>query len=182
LSDDPSFAAFSVAAAHLLALSAVRRNPLTAEHSAQLTEVSMRRETPRDAQVARVIVQLMKASYARDAEEFPRQLIMRFPDAPEFVQGSFLQGALHSEGFLAAWVDAHAEMREPSLRYLKAVAGKLPITILAKFPAEDWRNELKAALAETVEAKTKVRRMVLAGILCFLVLLVAVGYGIMRQM
>jgi hypothetical protein len=125
----------------------------------------------------------MKVAFARDIENFPRELLRRFPESPEIVQQIFYQGALHSEGFLEAWVKVHEEMGEASVRYVKNLAGKnLPITILANFPAADWRNEAKAMLIEKVEGKLRVRRVIGWVVVCVLGLLMVIGCGIVCKM
>jgi hypothetical protein len=160
-SEEESMASVSVAAVHLFVLSAARRNPIRAKNYCKLIELSQRPGGPRGEHVARGIVHFMKTAYPKDMGNFPRELLLRFPEAPSFVRKFFSQGAMHSEEFLLSWVKIHPEMREASMNYLRILAKTLPLTVLAHFPAADWRTEAKAAISEQVHKKVKSRKTVM---------------------
>jgi hypothetical protein len=182
LNEYPPSSAISVAAVHLLALCAGRRNPLSSVNYCKLIELSQRKATPRDKHVVRVLVQFMMVAHASDVENFPNELLLRFPDAPLFVRSFFSQGAMHSEQFLNAWVKAHSELHEASMNYMRVLAKSLPITILAHFPVDDWRGEFRATLYEKVEEKAKRRKKWITFGLCALVGVLVVGVLIVSKL
>jgi hypothetical protein len=182
LNDDRSSSAISVAAMHLLTLCAGQCNPLSAENYSKLIELSQRQSTPRDKHVVRLLVPFMKVAHVSDIENFPRELLVRFPDAPRFVGTFFLRGAMHDKRFLSAWVKTHAEMHEASMNYLRVLALSFPVPVLAHFPKEDWIDQLRRSLYEKSEKKARRRRWcVTFGILALVIALIA-GYAIVGKL
>jgi hypothetical protein len=165
---DESSSAVAIAAVHLIALAAAGPNSLTSSNYCAMIRLALPDDRPRNQHVAKVVRQSMKRVTLKDLRRFPAELIANFPDPPALVVDIFARGAVHAPEFLEGWVAEHEKNREVSGRFLREVAGKMPISQLVLFPRDDWR----AAKAAAMKANEKPRNWKM-GCLVWLVLLIA---------
>lgn len=154
----------AICAAHLIHQSFYKQNVyrITSSHFAQLTEISLRQNTPRDCYVANVLLQTIRSLSVSDKKLLAAQLLEVFPDAPISVIEIFIYEATRktSATFVDGWVEAHATYGKESMKYLNAVAGQVPESIICKFPKKDLRkgsNRVRLALVNRELKNTSTR-------------------------
>ena len=154
----------AICSAHLIRMAFEKQKIMrvSSKHFAHLIEISNRQSTPRDCHVAHVLLPLIEKLSTIDKKALAMQLMEVFPDAPECATDVFIK-EISKKGnvtFVDGWVEAHSTHQQESIRYLNAVAGKIPEKIVCKFPKKDLRqgsNRIKLAVVQVELTNTSFR-------------------------
>jgi hypothetical protein len=135
LAPHPRMDDLAVNLAHVLADAARPAAHVRAAEYVKLVRLSQRTATPRDRHVRDALAPAFFAVRVADVEQYPRALMLEFPECPPFVHSIFVSGAARDARFLRGWL---REFRGPNrglaARYLHAVANRMPLRVLRAFP------------------------------------------------